>query len=175
MKVCSKCNTKKPFSEFSKRASSKDGYNVWCKPCKKTYDSEYFEKNREKTLQRNREYKAKDPKKWSEYGKAYYISNKEEMRSKNKEARMKAKYGVTHSDVKHILIEQDNKCAICNDDIAHRHVIDHNHATGEVRGLLCFNCNASLGGFKDSPDVLQSAVSYLNNKGFYGPKTTPSP
>ncbi|HEI0101362.1 TPA: hypothetical protein SIE44_004378 [Escherichia coli] len=37
----------------------------------------------------------------------------------------------------------------------------HNHATGEVRGLLCRHCNKSLGGFKDSREILLNAAKYL--------------
>lgn len=40
-------------------------------------------------------------------------------------------------------------------------VVDHNHETGKVRGLLCHNCNRALGLFKDNPSVLQKTFEYL--------------
>ena len=40
-------------------------------------------------------------------------------------------------------------------------VVDHKHSTGEVRGLLCHNCNRALGLLKDDPKVLQKAMNYL--------------
>jgi len=46
--------------------------------------------------------------------------------------------------------------------------IDHNHNTGEFRGLLCKKCNRALGMFKDSPSVLMSAYLYLTERGYYG-------
>lgn len=58
---------------------------------------------------------------------------------------------------------QDNKCAICgtteytNKDWC----ADHNHVTNQPRGLLCGRCNAGLGYFKDNPEYLQSAITYL--------------
>ena len=39
--------------------------------------------------------------------------------------------------------------------------IDHDHTTGQVRGLLCDSCNPALGGFKDNIESLQKAIDYL--------------
>lgn len=55
--------------------------------------------------------------------------------------------------------EQSGLCAICGTAPAAH--VDHDHATGKVRGLLCFNCNGGLGQFKDQIGVLNAAVRYL--------------
>lgn len=64
-----------------------------------------------------------------------------------------------------MLSRQDDRCAICRTEIpGGRHGIfniDHNHQTGEVRGLLCSKCNVGLGCFKDDLLVLESAIDYL--------------
>ncbi len=39
--------------------------------------------------------------------------------------------------------------------------VDHDHQTGFVRGLLCRDCNAALGLFKDSQEILERAIGYL--------------
>ncbi len=50
-------------------------------------------------------------------------------------------------------------CEICNSE--ERLAVDHDHATGEVRGALCTRCNIGIGYFKDSPDLLLAARQYL--------------
>lgn len=65
---------------------------------------------------------------------------------------------------------QRGECAICGategghgrtDEL----LVDHDHTTGEVRGLLCHGCNGGLGHFRDNVDVLQSAMLYLESSG----------
>lgn len=57
---------------------------------------------------------------------------------------------------------QDNKCAICDKTIVGRDIHrDHDHDTGEWRGLLCNNCNRGLGHFQDNPELLATAAFYL--------------
>ncbi|MCA8214502.1 hypothetical protein LGN20_11375 [Burkholderia cepacia] len=60
---------------------------------------------------------------------------------------------------------QGRACAICRipfDSLPSKHVhADHDHSTGEARGVLCKNCNLGLGVFKDSPALLSAAINYL--------------
>ena len=78
-----------------------------------------------------------------------------------------SKYCLTTQDYEQILKEQDNKCAICGEDkssprfIGRNFYVDHNHKTGEIRGLLCQRCNAGLGYFEDSSALLEKARQYL--------------
>jgi len=57
-------------------------------------------------------------------------------------------------------------CDICGSPPTprRRNCIDHCHTTGQVRGLLCEDCNKGLGRFKDSPDLLGKAIKYLKGK-----------
>lgn len=78
--------------------------------------------------------------------------------------------GVTVAFVNQLAKDQDHRCAICHqhqDDVARSTdthsslVIDHDHATGKVRGLLCHHCNLVLGRAKDNVQTLAQAIAYL--------------
>jgi hypothetical protein len=80
----------------------------------------------------------------------------------------KCSYGITVDEYDKMLLSQDGKCAICNSDETNnggkKHFsIDHDHITDTVRGLLCQTCNFALGRIKDNPNVLRSAIVYLES------------
>lgn len=70
------------------------------------------------------------------------------------------RYGLDRDDYLQMFEEQESKCAICNryDDKLH---VDHDHKTGEVRALLCGQCNKAIGLMKDNPRITQAATDYL--------------
>ena len=74
-------------------------------------------------------------------------------------------HGITEEQYKALLAFQGGRCAICgNKPRSKRLAVDHNHKTMEIRGLLCKNCNYRiLGGVRDSVEMLQTAINYLNN------------
>lgn len=90
---------------------------------------------------------------------------------KSKDNRLRKRYGISEDDFKQILAEQQHSCAICKTiEVGHHGTlcVDHNHETGEVRGLLCHSCNSALGLFKDNPDNLIEGFKYLITQGHYG-------
>ncbi|MGY1665852.1 endonuclease VII domain-containing protein [Geodermatophilus sp. SYSU D00696] len=72
---------------------------------------------------------------------------------------LKRRYGITAEEADAMLAAQGGMCAICEVEPAVH--VDHDHATGRVRQLLCFNCNGDLGQFKDDPVVLRAAAGYV--------------
>ena len=73
-------------------------------------------------------------------------------------------YGITLEQYNQMLEDQGGVCAICgkHDEVEGRRMaIDHNHDTGEVRGLLCGTCNRGLGNFQDNIEMLEKAKNYL--------------
>jgi hypothetical protein len=71
------------------------------------------------------------------------------------------RYGITAAEADHLLDLQGGVCAICR--AAQAAHVDHDHATGAVRALLCFNCNGGLGQFKDDPFLLHLAAFYVEH------------
>jgi hypothetical protein len=75
------------------------------------------------------------------------------------------KYGLTIKQYEAMLEEQGNRCAICHRASDKPLCVDHNHATGKVRGLLCWHCNIALGKLQDDPEVVRAALDYLVTHG----------
>ena len=75
---------------------------------------------------------------------------------------LKFRYGLSLDDFECIKAEQKNKCKICLKEPINL-VVDHCHATGKVRGLLCSSCNTLLGLSGDSQELLNRAIAYLGH------------
>lgn len=79
------------------------------------------------------------------------------------------RYGLTPEDYDAMNDAQKGVCAACGSppdgsgNTGHRLAVDHCHATGEVRGLLCRECNLALGYVKDDPKRLRALVHYLGS------------
>jgi hypothetical protein len=73
---------------------------------------------------------------------------------------LKRRYGIGVNEFDELVLRQDGVCAICGRPNPEH--VDHDHETGAVRGILCFNCNGGLGQFRDSIDALLAAASYLD-------------
>ena len=75
-------------------------------------------------------------------------------------------FRITHADYEEMLEKQDYRCAICKSNNTKsnrtkRFAVDHDHETGQVRGLLCNNCNRGIGLLEDSITYLENATNYL--------------
>ncbi len=84
-------------------------------------------------------------------------------KSANHRASLRARYGLTTTEFDVLWAQCDGRCAICKEaeTRARRLSLDHDHATGEIRGFLCSRCNLLLGHVHDSAETLASASRYL--------------
>ncbi|WP_347568494.1 endonuclease VII domain-containing protein [Streptomyces sp. 891-h] len=72
---------------------------------------------------------------------------------------LKRQYGMTVEERQKLVDGQFGICPIClKPDPEH---VDHDHATGKVRGVLCFNCNSAIGKLRDDPNAMRRAIAYV--------------
>lgn len=87
---------------------------------------------------------------------------------RNRGVYLRLRYGITLEDYEAMLTAQGGGCAICGNT---ENVggngrwlsVDHDHALGHIRGLLCGACNIALGQMRDRPDLLRRAATYLES------------
>jgi hypothetical protein len=144
-KVCSKCKLLKPASDYWTRLRrGKRGLRTACKQCDKEVHNQYVDLNRDKINEQN--YRCQQSPQGRE---TYYQRN----------------FGISLDFYNQQLSKQENRCAGCDTHISQlkqRLAVDHNHITGQIRGLLCGNCNRSLGLIKESRETLQRLADYLD-------------
>lgn len=86
------------------------------------------------------------------------------LQTRRRNTRLKKQFNLNNNQYQLMLEQQDHCCFICNEKegVEGRVLsVDHDHATGKIRGLLCTNCNTALGKFKDNIDYLKKAIKYL--------------
>ena len=190
-KRCPKCEIEKNQFEFYARKLSPSGLSSWCKDCcieinknnhKKhreehnKYQREYRLRNLEEVKAKNREYNNKNREKRNAYAHEYKKLHPGKLRDtpRTKENLRKdhlsRKYGIAIDDWNRMFIAQGGRCLICGrhqDELSGRLAVDHNHRTGQNRGLLCSTCNSILGFAGkggDNSTVLANAVKYLQER-----------
>lgn len=122
------------------------------------YSKDYYERNKDKPGFK----KVRD-----EYLVEWKKKNPEKVRENSRKANL-AKFGLSTEEYNDMLLSQNGLCAICDKVETFKFkgeiknlCIDHNHETGEVRGLLCHKCNLGIGHLEDDKEILQKAIEYL--------------
>lgn len=133
MKVCSTCKSTQPIDQYHRSRSTNDGLDPRCRSCRKAA-----------TARHNVDQAAK------------------------RTGHMLRLYGLTPEQYAAMFAEQDGRCAIClePETMTYRGKvkalsIDHDHESGQVRGLLCAACNFAIGKLRDNPALLRAAADYL--------------
>lgn len=129
MKTCQRCQREKPLDDFHRNAKGSHGRASYCKPCT------------------------------SEYNAAYYRAHSDRQRAHSRRHHLRRHFGLTPEQFDDLVATQGGRCAICKTDEpggAGTWHVDHDHACcagrescGEcVRGLLCYQCNQTLGRYE---------------------------
>lgn len=133
-RVCTTCRERKTPSEFGRNLKRPDGLRTSCKVCVNL-------KSRDATL-----------------------TNPDRRRSTQWASWLWKQYKLTIGEYTALWERQSGKCQICYRELGMgtgKHAVDHCHSTGFVRGILCHHCNAGLGLFQDSAELLLAAAHYL--------------
>ena len=124
----------------------------------------YYETPKERLRESGRAIYARDPVTKREYAKKYRMANKEYLKGWWREH----KTGCSPERYAELLKQQNGVCAICGNaesrarrGNAYELSADHDHASGEIRGLLCSNCNLGIGHLRHDMNVLRLAIAYL--------------
>lgn len=165
-KTCSRCQQAKPVEGWYTNPTTADGLHSWCREChadrgreryyRQKADSTWAARNREATRVRTAQWRERNP---------------DRVREITRGVHYKRNYGITVEDYNRLLESQGGACAICQATETRtmagktrRLSVDHDHETGAVRGLLCGGCNSGVGYFRDNPDRLRNAITYLTSR-----------
>lgn len=121
-------------------------YGHHCLVCRSLYNKE---------IRKLKKTPPRDP----EYARKWNIKNQEKVRND----RFMLTFGITLDDYNDMYTSQNGCCALCGKhqvEFKRRLAIDHDHKTGEIRGLLCLSCNTHLGVYELHKEEFES---YLNN------------
>jgi hypothetical protein len=155
---------------------------------KKTYKTDekirerskaYYWANRDKKIAAAAEYRATNRERLKAYfgrpdvlemkrirRRGYVAADPEKYRKRNEEHHLKRYHAITIERYRQMVEAQGGKCAICQqapNGKAHckKLHVDHNHATGAIRDLLCAHCNRAIGLFLESPNLMRQAAAYI--------------
>lgn len=149
IKECSKCKKPVPAVAFYKDHRNSDGLASACCKCYKAAAKAWDAANPGKRRARAKRRRLKDPEcswRWT----------------------LLKRYGLVPADYWQLYAAQDGKCGICGQaetmirqGTLSKLSVDHNHATGEIRGLLCNRCNRAIGRMDDDPAMLRASVAWV--------------
>lgn len=151
----------------------------WCKKCRKERQKNQISNRQKERAKAIKERMEIDPIFRKEQLKKYVERNKKRRENpetfKNDRLRKrisirKRKYGINEESYKSLFNKQKGKCALCRKEENRKSrwskrkcslVVDHNHKTNKLRGLLCHKCNSALGLFNEDIKLLYRVIKYL--------------
>jgi hypothetical protein len=177
MKTCTKCHIEKPEEAFPKNKKARDGRGSWCRQCASILIARWAKLHPENRRLSTQRWQKANPEKVKHTTAEYREKNRKSLRAKytiwarnHPDVRradwLRFNYGITIDEYRAMLAIQNGRCAICKTDkpgsFKNKYFhVDHDHKTGEIRGLLCLKCNTAIWMMNDDPELLLAAVDYL--------------
>ena len=158
MKPCKICGQVKPLADFYRASGARDGYRSDCKSCNLAARRAKYIEDPRKHIERAQRWQRANPDRYRAKLQNYAVSGKKKI--SDRKSHLKRKYGLTLEAFDELLASQGGGCAICGKaDVDN---FDHDHESGRVRGILCWNCNVAIGQLEDDPDRAMALVTYLD-------------
>jgi len=175
-KKCPRCDRTLDVELFGRNKQSVDGLSVYCLECKRKIGADFYRQKREaagfevRTRERlpphvKRCARCRELKLLSQFHQLSQQSGghnpycKDCRKVMNADTHIKRTYGLSRVQLDALIEAQGGRCAICESNPAVH--VDHDHATGKIRGVLCFTCNVALGQLKDDVTLFRKAIDYL--------------
>lgn len=181
---CSRCGEHKPAADFARSiiANKSGGY---CRACRKLRYAERADAERERDRGRKStpSYREAAKRRGSAY-RARIIANPDAAAAvsrRNRRSGLLRRYGISVERYEALLASQCGCCACCGRlDVGRTGplarglhlLVDHDHVTGEVRGLVCHKCNVGIGALGDTVEGVKRALAYLERHALGQPNTT---
>lgn len=176
MKTCPRCGETKTTAEFGSNRSRSDGLSFYCRACNRERNNRWYREHREALGFEVRDHS------WIPEGFRWCSSCQQAVahedyirsaatasgfgsrcracdRAANSAYYFYKRYKLTKNEVAALRAAQDDRCGICG--YPEPQHLDHDHASGRVRKLLCQRCNQGLGLFRDEPYLLRVAALYV--------------
>jgi hypothetical protein len=175
-KRCPACGETKPTTEYGRNRSLGDGLSFYCRACNRAKSNAHYRKSRQALGESVRDH-AWVPAgfRWcpsceqavanEDFGRSSYTASglasycKACKNAASSDAYFYRKYKLTRRELSALREAQQDGCGICGAPGPEH--LDHDHATGKLRKLLCQRCNQGLGLFRDEPYLLQVAALYV--------------
>jgi hypothetical protein len=139
-----------------------DGHRHDCKACNLAAKAARNAADPQANRDRVKRWREQNPERYLAKQRAYQGSPAK--KAADRRSYLKRTYGMTVEDYDRMLEAQGGVCAICREPRPEERTlhVDHDHATGEIRGLLCFRCNNAIGDLRESAELACSLAEYLD-------------
>lgn len=164
VKTCKDCGQAKGLEQFNPNVRGRQGRKTLCRVCEAARARKRRQLFPEKQRAADARYRAKNAAKLNKRSQDWKRNNPEKARDQL----LRYRFGISLLDYNRMNELQRGLCAICGNPNPRKTdsglVVDHCHATGKVRGLLCHSCNTALGHLRDSVENLKAAIVYLESR-----------